>query len=399
MNFKIFCLVLSLLALAACTPKANPAVEQVRKTIEDNQESESISEWHASESHPERIFAQWNQELIGGKVTSSMVCDALVAVPALDLTIFEEQIKFEQNAILLRDCQGQLTETLEKYWLEEREKLKELLNKDSKNDPSSVNDTGSKSFSVQARDSANQKRPENRTEFDEVIVKRDTSRGYFTRGAELNNFQVLLTFDDGPHVTYTEVILEALDRVNARALFFHMGSNTKKYPGIVRQVARNHHSIGSHSTTHSCLPMKQRCEEHNGRMLTHEQAISEIRGGHQAIWDVLGWVDPFFRFPYGESSLELKRYLAEKGVGEFYWSIDTQDWKRKSPSQLVIDTMTLLRRARKGNILFHDVQRRTAEALPTVLQLMLTEGYDTVTLQPENLNERTRSRLVDMRNK
>ncbi len=79
-------------------------------------------------------------------------------------------------------------------------------------------------------------------------------------------------------------------------------------------------------------------------MLTFDEAVAEIKGGHQAVFDAVGWVDPFFRFPYGESSNELKKYLKANSVGEFFLNVDSEDWKAQSnasmPKYLVTDRAT-----------------------------------------------------------
>ena len=41
---------------------------------------------------------------------------------------------------------------------------------------------------------------------------------------------VALTFDDGPHPKYTPVILDILDKYNAKATFFVIGANAERYP-------------------------------------------------------------------------------------------------------------------------------------------------------------------------
>lgn len=397
-----------LISLAACSPKPTEVDQQVTLSVADNEAAKSVSDWHSSPNHPERLFSDWNRKFIAKELTSAQVCAALQRMSTVDLTLYEEQIRFAGNQALLKDCSSALVDGLDNYWAKEREKLNiDDLKEKMKTSPKSsdsldeVEDLGDDRKSDQGYESnsdgsGRSVRNRNRDKFEDITVVRDTSKGYYAVSADLAPKQVLLTFDDGPHGQYTDMILKALDRVNAKALFFHKGQNSKAMPQIVRRVARDGHSVGSHSNTHACLPMKKRCESNNGRMLTHEQAKAEIRMGHQAVQDALGWVDPFFRFPYGESSPELKKYLAENGVGEFFWSVDSNDWRNKSPEQVVIDVMTDLRKqtSRGANLLFHDVQRRTAEAMPALLELLLAEGYDVVLLQPKDLEVRYNSQLV-----
>ena len=61
---------------------------------------------------------------------------------------------------------------------------------------------------------------------------------------------IYLTFDDGPIPEVTPFVLETLDRYNAKATFFCIGDNVRKYPEIFEQVKRAGHSIGNHTFYH-----------------------------------------------------------------------------------------------------------------------------------------------------
>ncbi|MEN0058884.1 MAG: polysaccharide deacetylase family protein, partial [Bdellovibrio sp.] len=152
--------------------------------------------------------------------------------------------------------------------------------------------------------------------------------------------------------------------------------------------------VGSHSVTHPCLGGSSSCRRANGRVYSYSQAVSEIQGGHQAVYDVLGWVDPFFRFPYGESSPELKNYLRQAQVAEFFWSIDSEDWKATSNRQLLDKVWAQLDARGRGVILFHDIQRRTAEIMPQFLSELYYKGYSVVQIQPADPEARYKSKIV-----
>ena len=61
---------------------------------------------------------------------------------------------------------------------------------------------------------------------------------------------VYLTFDDGPIPEATPFILDVLDRYNARATFFMVGDNARKYPHLLQEVRRRGHAIGNHTYNH-----------------------------------------------------------------------------------------------------------------------------------------------------
>jgi peptidoglycan/xylan/chitin deacetylase (PgdA/CDA1 family) len=156
-------------------------------------------------------------------------------------------------------------------------------------------------------------------------------------------------------------------------------------------------SIGSHSVDHKCLPANAVCTHSNGGTpLTFAQAVAEITGGHRAVYETLGWVDPFFRFPYGEYSPELKQFLSDHGTAEFFWTIDSEDWKNQTPQQMVDNTFHQLDALGRGIILFHDIQRKTAETLPLILSELYFKGYSVVGIRSSNPNDRRNSKLLQV---
>jgi len=59
-----------------------------------------------------------------------------------------------------------------------------------------------------------------------------------------------LTFDDGPIPEVTPWVLEQLDTYDAKATFFCVGDNVKKYPTIFDQVKKKGHAVGNHTHNH-----------------------------------------------------------------------------------------------------------------------------------------------------
>jgi len=60
--------------------------------------------------------------------------------------------------------------------------------------------------------------------------------GSITWKINTNEKIIYLTFDDGPIPIITEKILKTLDLFNAKATFFCVGENVKKYPSIYRET-------------------------------------------------------------------------------------------------------------------------------------------------------------------
>ncbi|XGC80328.1 polysaccharide deacetylase family protein [Bdellovibrio bacteriovorus] len=358
-------------SLVAC---GNQVSHSVRRAVDDNKNAKTSLEWDQSEANPEILFPQWQEQFMRDsskrEELKKDVCTALNEIETRELTLFENEIRKEQNRALLSDCKTDLLTKIEAYYDVERSGL------------------------VAATNAIKPKASTNNFKFADNVQKRDTTNGYRAVTGDIGRKEVILTFDDGPSNLYTEAILQALREVNAKVIFFHQGKNVRLNPSIVKKVAADGHSIGSHSMTHACLGDSAACRRFNGKNLSYDEAVAEIRAGHQAVADAIGWVDPFFRFPFGEVSAELRYFLKSNSTGEFMWNVDSEDWKAISLQSVLDNTLRQIEAKQKGLVLFHDVQRKTAEILPQFLRELYTRGYSVVLLQPHDLSMRYNSKLV-----
>jgi len=55
-----------------------------------------------------------------------------------------------------------------------------------------------------------------------------------------------LSFDDGPHPTFTPHVLDILERHNAKATFFLIGERALRYPELVTRIKAAGHEVGNH---------------------------------------------------------------------------------------------------------------------------------------------------------
>lgn len=351
----------------------------IHKSVQVNQDAKTLAEWEASDSNPEALFSQWREDSVRNPKQkdqmSEQLCSELQALDGQSLSIFEQEIKDPHNAALVGSCKQTLLQQLERYYAAQRATLSVQVNAMKPVDATTP--------------------PANNFQFQVNIQKRDYSKGYLAVTGDIQKKEVILTFDDGPSVEYTKSILASLKEVNAKAHFFEMGKNVRANPEITKLVAASGNMLGSHTVTHSCIGNLKECGHANGGVqFAYDKAVAEIQGGHQAIYDVVGWVDPMFRFPYGATTPELSKFLADNGVAQFYWSIDSEDWKAQSNENLLHNVLTQLDAKGKGLILFHDIQRKTAEILPQLLSELYSRGYSIVQLQPADPSARYNSKLV-----
>jgi peptidoglycan/xylan/chitin deacetylase (PgdA/CDA1 family) len=215
------------------------------------------------------------------------------------------------------------------------------------------------------------------------IVEIDTKTGplfgdfskYEREPSFLGPKEVVLTFDDGPMPRYTKPILEALDKFCTKATFFYVGRMAMAYPGMVKEVMRRGHTMGTHTWSH---PL-------NLRRRGLSKAKDQIERGIAAVELAAGQpIAPFFRFPGLSDSGPMLAYLQSRGIAAFTVDVVSNDSYISSPSRLAKRTLAHVERNNGGIVLFHDIKRSTAQALPTILAQLKKRGYKVVHLRTKS---------------
>ena len=191
----------------------------------------------------------------------------------------------------------------------------------------------------------------------------------------LRDHEVVLTFDDGPLPKNSNQVLQTLADNCVKATFFTIGEQARANPEGVRKLAAAGHTIGTHSQTHPLTFHK----------MNLQQAQKQIDDG---IDSTLAAVDdpsdlaPFFRFPGLLRSDVAEGYLASKGIQ--VWSTDllADDWHHISSAAVYDLAVRRLEAKGKGILLLHDIQARTAAALPKILQTLKARGFHIVHVVP-----------------
>ncbi|WP_420871829.1 polysaccharide deacetylase family protein [Bradyrhizobium septentrionale] len=199
----------------------------------------------------------------------------------------------------------------------------------------------------------------------------------FPQTLPLRDGEIVLTFDDGPTPGTTDKVLAALASECVRATFFMVGRNAADHPDMVRKVARLGHTIGYHTWDHPHL-----------NKLPLDQAEANINRGIEAVGKALRGTEsttpstPFFRFPYFESTPTLLDHLEKRGIAVFGADFWASDWVKMSPEEELKLLTGRLEGHRKGIILLHDAQMRTAEMLPAFLRYLREHNYHVVHIVP-----------------
>lgn len=174
--------------------------------------------------------------------------------------------------------------------------------------------------------------------------------------------QVYLTFDDGPHPRITPYVLDCLKQYQAKATFFCIGNNVRKYPAIYHQVIEAGHRVGNHTEHHL-----------NGWKATDEKYLQDIAAAAGVIDSNL------FRPPYGRIRKSQLKRLADltPAMKTIMWDVLSGDFDLKLNSDQCI--RNVIRHTSPGSIIvFHDSEKafpRLEKTLPAVLENLSKRGF------------------------
>ena len=167
---------------------------------------------------------------------------------------------------------------------------------------------------------------------------------------------VYLTFDDGPG-PYTPAILEVLRATRSTATFFEVGFRQANYPAVAARVRAGGSNIGNHTYSHIDLTT-----------LTSAEIRSQVARGPRS---------ECVRPPFGATNPKVQRILAQMGLRQVLWSVDTLDWRRPGTTHIV--NAASGPKVRAGSIvLMHDGggdRSQTVAALPHIIAALHQRGY------------------------
>jgi hypothetical protein len=165
-----------------------------------------------------------------------------------------------------------------------------------------------------------------------------------------------------------------------KATFFTIGEQARANPEGVRKLAAAGHTIGTHSQTHPLTFAR----------LGLEQASKQIDDGIASTSAALSdpsVVAPFFRFPGLLRSDVAEKYLASRGIQVWSTDVLADDWHRISSAKVYDLAIKRLEASGKGILLLHDIQARTAAALPNILHELKARGFHIVHVVPATSQE------------
>ena len=173
---------------------------------------------------------------------------------------------------------------------------------------------------------------------------------------------VSISFDAAWGNEDTQQLIDILAQYNVKATFFVVGEWVDKYPESVLALHQAGHEIMNHSNTHAHYPQ-----------LSADQVVADLNACNDKIEAVTGVRPTLVRLPYGDYDDNSISAVRSIGMEPIQWDVDSLDWKDLSAQEI---TRRVTGKVGPGSIvLFHNAALHTSEALPTILQTLLQEGY------------------------
>ena len=179
--------------------------------------------------------------------------------------------------------------------------------------------------------------------------------------------KIYLTFDDGPHPTITPQVLEILKKFNAKATFFCVGNNVKKYKETFELIKKEGHSVGNHTFNHE-----------KGLITKTKDYVYSVIEANALIQS------PLFRPPHGRIKFSqiksLKKNLSSiesQQLKIIAWTVISYDWDKSLTPEDCFNNV--IKNAGDGSIIvFHDSEKALNNMIPTltkVLEYYTDKGY------------------------
>lgn len=181
-----------------------------------------------------------------------------------------------------------------------------------------------------------------------------------------NEKKVFLTFDDGPTPEITEWVLAELRNYNAKATFFCIGDNIRKYPEIFQKVVSENHSIGNHTFNHL-----------KGWKTSTKDYIENAKRYETEHYKLSAENCNLFRPPYGKIKLSQSKKLRKMGYKIIMWDVISFDFDHTISKEKCLENV--LQNIESGSIIvFHDSKKAWENleyVLPKTLKFLNEKGF------------------------
>lgn len=177
--------------------------------------------------------------------------------------------------------------------------------------------------------------------------------------------QISISFDAAWGSDKTESILNILKEENVVANFFLVGMWVDKNVELTKKIFDKGMEIGTHSNTHSDFTS-----------LSKSQMELELSQSVKKIEDITKEKVTLFRCPFGAYDNNVISVAESQNLQTIQWDVDSLDWKGISSEQIVTN---ILKKVKSGSIILcHNNAENIVEALPSILKILKSQGYEFV---------------------
>jgi peptidoglycan/xylan/chitin deacetylase (PgdA/CDA1 family) len=190
-----------------------------------------------------------------------------------------------------------------------------------------------------------------------------------------------MTFDDGPDLTSTPAVLDALDRLGWKATFFLLGSMVRTAGSLPAGIVAEGHEVAVHGDRH---------RSHLWRTLPG--AVADVRRARDAVVAATGVEPRWFRPPYGTLSAPALAAGRRAGLRTVLWTAWGRDWREQATPESIVDDVVAGWRP-GATVLLHDSDctsapgswKRTVDALPRLADAFAARGLTVGPLRDHGL--------------
>jgi probable sporulation protein (polysaccharide deacetylase family) len=159
---------------------------------------------------------------------------------------------------------------------------------------------------------------------------------------------------------YLPEMLAALKKHQVKASFFLEGRWVKNNPELAKMIVSAGHEVGNHSYTHPDMKRISAAQTRDQLLKTNE--VIEAATGKKSIW---------FAPPSGSYRDETVTIAAEFKMKTVMWTVDTIDWQKPSPNQLI---NRVISKISNGSMVLMHPTESTAKSLDTLITLIEEKG-------------------------
>lgn len=179
--------------------------------------------------------------------------------------------------------------------------------------------------------------------------------------------KIYLTFDAGYDNGNLESILDTLKDKKVKATFFVTGDFVNRFSDLTKRMVEEGHIVANHSYSHKTINSESK-EELENDLKKLEDSFQKVTGTEMV---------KVFRPPKGEFDRNSLLTLKELGYKTVFWSIAFEDWSEKHQRGKEYSYNSVINNLHNGAIiLMHTVSKSNREALPEIIDEIISQGYE-----------------------